>query len=186
VGIRLSARFPWLWPAVVITLTAVIGGTLFAQSLSEHEAKIACLYNFAKFVEWPTDALPSRTAISFCVLGDSALATDLEEAARGREVGGHKVTVSAVNADSPLRGCHVLYVTGLDQKHTEHVLATTAGAPTFTVSDAPRFAERGGVATLAFESGRMRFAFNVNTAQRAHLAISSRLLALATIIKDAP
>jgi len=41
-------------------------------------------------------------------------------------------------------------------------------------------------ATLAFESGRMRFAFNVNTAQRAHLAISSRLLALATIIKDAP
>ena len=42
----------------------------------------------------------------------------------------------------------------------------------------------GGVAQLMLDSGRMRFAFNVDAAQRARLKISSKLLSLARIVKD--
>lgn len=174
----------WAVSALLIALTGILAGHVRAQSLSEREARIAYLYNFAKFVEWPADALPPRAAISFCVLGDHSLGGELENAARGREIAGHRVLVSTVTPDGALRACHLLYVTGLDQKRTSDLLAATTGAPVFTVSDEQRFAERGGVATLVFEGGRPRFAFNVDMAQRAHLVISSRLLALASIIKD--
>lgn len=155
-----------------------------AQPLNEREARVAYLYNFAKFVEWPADVLPPHAPIALCVLGDAALGGELEDAVRGHEIAGHKVAVSTVKADGPLRACHLLYITGLDQKHADQLLAAVAGTPVFTVSDGERFAQRGGVANLIFDGGRMRFSINVNSAQHAHLTISSRLLALATIIKD--
>ena len=44
----------------------------------------------------------------------------------------------------------------------------------------------GGVANLFIEGGRMRFAVNVDALQRSKLRLSSRLLSLAKIVKDAP
>ena len=137
-GTRLSHHSACHRLAIIATLVALTGslaGHVRAQSLSEREARIAYLYNFAKFVEWPADALPPRAAISFCVLGDHSLGGELENAARGREIAGHRVLVSTVTAESPLRGCHLLYVTGLDQKRTNDLLAATTGVPIFTVSD---------------------------------------------------
>ena len=56
----------------------------------------------------------------------------------------------------------------------------------FSVSDREKFAESGGVAQLILENNRMRFAINLAAAQRARLQISSKLLSLATIVKDHP
>jgi hypothetical protein len=52
------------------------------------------------------------------------------------------------------------------------------------VSDREHFAQSGGIAGLFVEQGRMRFAINVEAAQRCRLRISSRLLSLAKIVKD--
>jgi hypothetical protein len=54
----------------------------------------------------------------------------------------------------------------------------------FTVSDADKFAQSGGVAQLIVENDRMRFAINRDAAQRARLLLSSKLLTLATLVKD--
>jgi len=42
------------------------------------------------------------------------------------------------------------------------------------------------VAQLILENNRMRFAINLAAAQRARLQLSSKLLSLATIVKDRP
>ncbi|MEO8076517.1 MAG: YfiR family protein, partial [Acidobacteriota bacterium] len=56
----------------------------------------------------------------------------------------------------------------------------------FTVSDLADFAAMGGTAHLFPENGRLRFAVNVESAQRAGLHLRSQLLALARIVKDEP
>ncbi len=173
------ARLPAIF--IALLLIALRAG---AQSMTEREARVAYLYNFAKFVDWPTDVLPAHAPINLCTMGDSALGSDLEEAVRGREIAGHKIIVSSPRSDSALRPCHLLYLTGLDPRRIDQILAAVAGAPVFTVSDGDSFAQRGGTANLLFDGVRMRFAINVNSAQRARLAISSRLLALAAIVKD--
>ena len=55
-----------------------------------------------------------------------------------------------------------------------------------TVSDAARFAQTGGMVELFIEDGRMRFAVNVDALQRARVRLSSRVLALAKIVRDDP
>ena len=61
---------------------------------------------------------------------------------------------------------------------------TVKGVFVFTVSDAARFAQTGGMVELFVENGRMRFAVNVDALERAHVRLSSRVLALAKIVRD--
>jgi hypothetical protein len=78
----------------------------------------------------------------------------------------------------------VVYVDGRDAARVATVLETLRDQPVFTVGDRKDFAKRGGIAQLILERDRMRFAINVSAAMRAGLTLSSRLLSLATIVRD--
>jgi hypothetical protein len=145
--------------------------------------KAAFLANFAKFAEWPADARPAAQPFTFCVIGDAAVATALEEAARAHQ-GPDAVTVVSPAVDAPLQGCQLLYVGGGAAKHAMRILDAVRGAPVFTVSDGSRFAESGGIAQFVVEDGRMRFAINAAAAQRGRIGLSAKLLTLAILVKD--
>ena len=170
--------------AVAALLLAAMPARALAQTAALATVKAAFLYNFAKFAEWPGEALTPGQRIALCVIGDDAVADALEQTIKGRAHEGHELTVQLLTADSSLRSCHLLYVDGRDPNRTTQVLTALKGTPVFSASDAQRFAEQGGVAQLIVENERMRFAINVGAADRARLRLSSRLLGLATIVKD--
>jgi hypothetical protein len=173
--------------ATVFAALSLSGALVAAQSVTASALKAAFLYNFANFTQWPADVLAPGQRLSLCVLGDSAVADALEQTIKGRGVDKHELTVSVIKgADGPILLCHLLYVSGVDGKKADQLLFALSGTSVFTVGDGDRFAEMGGVAQLILENGRMRFAVNVGAARRAHLNISSKLLTLATIIKDQP
>jgi hypothetical protein len=157
-------------------------GAAAAQSAPESTLKAAFLYNFAKFAEWPVDA-PPTDPLTICVFGDTAIADALDETVKGRTIDGRKVVVSRTTLDS-IRTCHVVYITGFDAKRAQQIVDDLKNAPVLTVGDREQFAQGGGIAGLFVEQGRMRFAINVEAAQRCRLRISSRLLSLAKIVKD--
>jgi YfiR/HmsC-like len=163
-------------------MLGVVPVTTWAQSVPESALKAAFLYNFAKFAEWPADAAPAEP-LTICVLADAAIANALDETVKGRTIDARKVVVSRVKPDG-LRACHVLYLTGLDGKRAQQIIEELQNTPVLTVSDGEQFAQNGGIAGLFVEQGRMRFAINLEAAQRARLRISSRLLSLAKIVKD--
>jgi hypothetical protein len=153
-----------------------------AQSAPEPVLKAAFIYNFAKFAEWPADA-PPADPLTICVLGEAAIAEALDEAVKGRTVDGRKTVVVRVKPEG-FRACHVLYLAGLSPKRAQEIVDELKGAPVLTVGDREQFAQGGGIAGLFVEQGRMRFAINLEAAQRCRLRISSRLLSLAKIVKD--
>jgi hypothetical protein len=143
--------------------------------------KAAFLYNFAKFAEWPADA-PSG-ALTLCVLGDAAVADALEATTKGHAIGSRDIVVSRVKSGG-LHGCHLLYVSGADAKRSAQILDELKGAAVFTVGDRDQFPEAGGIAGFFVDGAKLRFAINVDAAQRARLRISSRLLSLAKLVKE--
>jgi hypothetical protein len=167
--------------AVVVWLC---GSGILAQGVPEPTLKAAFLYNFVKFAEWPAEAGAPDFPLTFCVLGDAAVQTGLEEAVKGHTVGLHSLHVIRVDVDGALRSCHILYVTGLDRRRSLQLIERVKDAPVFTVSDFEAFAALGGVSQLFVENGKMRFAINPASALRARLRISSKLLALAKLVKD--
>jgi hypothetical protein len=164
-----------------------------AQAPRPSEVKAAFLAKFAKFADWPADALPANAPITFCVMGDDEVAGAIERLDRARAGEARELKVLRLKADilsrredPTLRSCHMLYASGLDSKLWPVLLSAIEGAPVFSVSDSEGFAERGGVAALYVELKRMRFAINIDTVRRSGLHLSSGFLDLARIVKDDP
>ncbi len=171
-------------------LTAVCGmlgvGTVLAQTATAPALKAAFLFNFAKFTEWPAETLGPGAALVLCVAGDPRVSKALEEATSGRALEGHPLTTRVIDIDGPVQSCHMLYVEEPDTRQAQQLVERVKDKPVLTVSDLGNFAEMGGVANLFVEDGKMRFAVNTDSMQRSKLRLSSRLLSLAKIVKDAP
>jgi hypothetical protein len=178
--VRRTARH---WALAAALLFALPLGAA-AQGISAPELKAAFLANFSNFTEWPEGALPPGQSFVYCVLDDKAVAAALTV------ILGHpgqtlQPWVRVVKIEPSIRSCQVLYVGKLDGKQSTQVFDILKDSPVFTVGDAEHFAESGGIAQFMLADGRMRFAINVAAAKRAHLVLSSKLLSLATLVKDA-
>jgi hypothetical protein len=170
----------------ILAMLLLCHSTARTQDLTEPSLKAAFVFNFAKFTEWPVDALPATASFTACVLGDGPVGDALERAVKGRLLSGHGVSVSRVQPGGPLRSCHLLYLSGLTPAQMTVVLAAVRGAPVLTVSDADDFVPLGGIAHLFLENGKMHFDFNLDLARRSRLQLSSKLLSLASHVHDAP
>ena len=171
-------------PASIAALVFVclIPAAAAAQDVSVPSLKAAFLANFAKFAEWPDGTVPAGRTFTFCVAGDKAVAAAMEQGLKNQP--GPALSVRFVVVDRPPRDCQVLYLGSLDLRQSRRVIDSLQGLPIFTVSDVDGFAEAGGVAQLKLENRQMRFVINPAAAQRAHVALSAKLLSLATIVKD--
>jgi uncharacterized protein DUF4154 len=175
----------WALVAVLAATVAVRPLHASTDTASASALKAAFLYNFVKFIEWPADAVPPSAPLTLCVVGDRLVADALEDVVRGRAVGGHDLTVRRPRLeDNTIHSCQVLYVSGLDERQSIELIDRLSGSPLLTVSDGERFAQLGGVAHFFVDAGKMRFAVNLQSAQRARLAVSSKLLGLAVVVKD--
>jgi hypothetical protein len=157
-----------------------------AQDVTESSLKAAFIYSFAKFTEWPQDALPSTAIFSACVLGDSPIRDALERTVTGRLILGRGISVSQVQLDGKLRSCHLLYVSRVTSAQVTAVVAAVRGAPVLTISDVDDFVRQGGIAQMFVENGKMRFDLNLEVARRSRLDLSSKLLVLAAHVRETP
>ncbi len=162
-----------------IAVLLLIPASASAQDVTEPALKAAFIYNFTKFTEWPADAAPGEEPLVLCVLGDTAVADALARAVKGRVVAGHGMSVSSMAAGGPARACHVLYISGVTARQATQLLAGVRDVPVLTIGDLADFTRLGGIARFFFEDGRLRFSVGLESARRAHLQISSRLLSLA-------
>ena len=156
-----------------------------AQTASAPTLKAAFLFNFAKFTQWPSHALAPGAPLVFCVINDRDVGATLTALAKDRVIDDRALVVWVLKADSTaLASCSVLFSSGLGPEQSRVLQASVARKPILTVSDLDRFAERGGVAGFFVERGAIRFAINVDAADRAGITLSSKLLSLARVVKD--
>lgn len=170
-------------PAAALLLVSAALAEAPPQRSPEHEIKAAFLFHFAQFVEWPRSAFPApESPLTFCVLGDAALGTALEEMARGEAIGGRPLVVrQARQLDAP-PDCHLIFVGRAEQRRTPELLSAVAGRPVLTVGEVTDFGRRGGTINFYLDEDRVRFEINPEAASRHGLHISSELLSLGRLV----
>jgi len=154
-----------------------------AQSLTEYQVKAAYLFNFLKFVEWPADA-PADPQAKWVIgiVGESPVGSELSRIAEGKNVLGRNLQVRKFQATDNLRGCNILFISESERKHVPLILAALRGSSVMTVADMDRFIESGGMVELQMDDARVRVIIDVGATDRAHLKVSSKLLALARAV----
>jgi uncharacterized protein DUF4154 len=149
----------------------------------EYPLKLVFLFNFTKYVEWPSDVYKNPgDPLSICIVGDDPFAPDLEEALRARKVGGHPVEVRQVKPGDMLRACHIVFIPATANARARDIVKELNGTSTLTVGETEGFAALGGIMNFKVEANRLRFEVNSVAAKNARLKISSRLLSIATIV----
>jgi YfiR/HmsC-like len=146
--------------------------------------KAAFLFNFAKFVEWPGSSYMGGGApFSICVLGEDPFG-DALTSLRGKFVANRPVAVWRIkNVEAGWR-CQILFVSSSEKSHLPAIFSALRGANALLVGETDGFAARGGAIQFILEENHVRFAINPATIRRAGLQVSSKLLALAKIVRD--
>lgn len=157
--------------------------TATAQDVGIPPLKAAFLMNFVKFAEWPAGSVPAGRPFAFCVIGDKAVFKELEASIK-RNSRPDLMNVSEMPADGAVHACQLIYLGGSDLQGAHRVLESLQNLPVFTASDVRGFAEAGGIVELRLEKAKMRLWINPAAAQRARIALSAKLLSLATIVKE--
>jgi hypothetical protein len=153
-----------------------------ADELAEYQVKVAFLYNFAKFVEWPDRVFTGPAApMSFCVMGDDPFG-DALDSIKGKTVKERKVAVKRISDISDAGSCHVLFISSSEDGRLEEIISTLGQGPVLLVGDMDRFARRGGMIKFRVENNKVAFEINAGTAKGAGLKISSQLLKLARTV----
>ncbi len=165
-------------------------GSASAQSplpLPEYQVKAAFLINFAKFVEWPEQAFSSPTApMRLCTVGKSPLGSDLSQMVEGKTIAGHPVEVVIVGRWQESRNCHIAFIGSSLKSKTKQIVEGLHGTSVLTVGETKGFADQGGIINFFSEDDRIRFEVNLQSADRASLKMSSKLLRLARIVQGPP
>ena len=157
---------------------------LGSSDSSEYLIKAGYVYNFAKLVEWPGAAAPKGQPLVIGVLGNDAFAAVLDRVVSGKKIDDRPFVVKRLKTYREC-GCQILFVAASEAGRTDEIVQFQNSTSVLTVAETPDFAKRGGVIALTLQDSRIRFTVNVDAAAQASLTVSSRLLALATVIHTA-
>ncbi len=160
----------------------------------------AYVYNFTRFTEWPEARFTdSNSPIVIGVLGNEQFAGMVKATTKGKKAHGRSLSVrtlrhvpSSDTGSSPsearramqeeLLQCHLLFIDLSLMEQMEDVRSVVGGEDIVTVSDADRFAEKGGMIGFALENRRIVFEVNHREVNATNVRMSSKLLKLARIV----
>jgi hypothetical protein len=150
------------------------------RAVSEYEVKAAYVYNFAKFVEWPQIAFPSKNSpITIGVVGDDEFGALLEKTVKDKLVQEHTIQVRLLKWPADLRTCSIVYISSSEQKRFHQIAESLLENPVLTITETDEGSQVKGIMNLFIEGGKVQFEVNITAAEKVKLRISSKLLRLA-------
>lgn len=176
---------PWLTVFFIV-------GTLFGASAlcaqkskpQEYEVKATYLYNFARFVGWPSSSAAAKSdSFAICVLGQDPFGPALDAIVAGESIDGKAVLAKRLSKPQDAVSCRVLYISSSEDSRLKEVLAALDKSGVLTVSDIPQFSRRGGMIQLVLDGNNVRFEVNLTAAENAGLTLSSELLKVAVTVR---
>jgi hypothetical protein len=150
----------------------------------ECEAKASFLLNFLKYVEWPPATESDTNApLQICLIGEDRFGMSLSSLVTSKTIDGRTVVLEHCGGECVWRHCRLLFVSSSENGRVEEILTAAKDRPILTVGESEDFLERGGMISLVMREKTVRLEINLVAAEAAKLKISSRLLAVAEVVK---
>lgn len=158
-----------------------------ADQALERRVKAAFLYRFTEYITWPETVFPNtRPAFVVAVIGDEALAAELQQITFGRSVQGRPVEVRRLGTGDKPGSEHLVFI-GTHEKKRLQQLIQAAPPHAVVVTESEGALTLGSIINFVIADGRVRFEISLKAAERRSLRLSSRLLAVArTVYPETP
>jgi hypothetical protein len=173
-----------LWPGLLrgLSVLSAIGMAFAAhgEDLPEYRLKAAFLYNFAAYTEWPAEV---GGTLNVCIYGADPFGTEAD-ALNGKKAGLRILAVHRKTQAEALKGCQMIFIANAGSETVRRVLDALRGLPVLTVADTPQALQHGVALNMNLTQERVTFEASLRAAREARLELSSRLLRLATEVRQ--
>lgn len=144
----------------------------------EYKIRAGYLYNFTKFITWPTD---NANTFNLCILGGDPFA-DLIDPIEQQQALGRQIKLFRFDSFKSLghdQICHILYVSSfLNGIPTSQELNGT-----LLVGEGSDFIDQGGMISFVNIQGKIKLHINLKSITQSSLKISAKLLEVAVLVK---
>ena len=172
-------------PVVLVTLLSCVPAFSMADEhqTTEYKVKAAFLYNFSRFITWPGHVSRNDGKFNLCVLGGDPFGK-LLDALAGKSVRENTLEIRRLDSLDQVQSCQVIFVSQTGASDLEYIMSELKDLPALTVSDIEGFTYHGGIIQFKLVDKKVRFNINIDAANHAGLTISSKLLSLATVVRN--
>ena len=174
---------------VLIALLPLSNSVLLASTEStpqltkEFHIKALFLYNFANFVEWPSDAFKdTETPLRMCLYGSVPFGGFLD-AVDGTRIRDRNLKIIRTSDPADIEsGCHILFVGTNHLDTIEQLFKNMNHLFVLSIGNVEGFTDKGGIVNILRTQDQQKFDINLSKAIENGLLIDSDLLSLARII----
>ena len=153
-----------------------------AEALDEYQVKVAFLYHFSKFVDWPASTFMATNGhLRICVMGKDPFGQSLDATLANKSVRNHPFEIRRNPPTTELQHCHLLYLPASTSSQIRALRHQVAKENVLTVGETLNFMRQGGMVQIFFDNQKIRFTVHTDAVNQTNLKISSKLLRLAKI-----
>ncbi len=168
---------------IAMSLGAIASPALAQAPASEAQVKAAFVYNFLKFIEWPSNTFVGpQDSLIVGIIGGGATASATARLLEGKLVSGRPIGIRRLDAGDAIGAFHAVFIGEVEPRSAARTLSAVEADAILSIGEDAGFVHRGGIIGLLVEGQKVRFEINAEAAERASLKISSKLLALARIV----
>ncbi|MEM6359069.1 MAG: YfiR family protein [Bacteroidota bacterium] len=144
----------------------------------EHELHAMMVYNFIRYIEWPS----SGQEFTIGVIGDESVFSTLHQWYDGKLKGGKTFRVVMFNSVGDVQKCNIIYMGNQSKAKLTSVTKKLEDQSTLLITNKPGYGKLGSGINFTTEGNKLRFELNQQAVKAAGLKVSSQLTAIAILL----
>lgn len=143
--------------------------------------KAMFIYNFTRYVEWPTNYKQGNFVIG--VMGNGSLLNELSKMASTKLAGVQTIEVKSFSSIASITKCHMLIVPSDVNINLGDVISKVKNHSTLVITEKAGMAKQGAAINFVVQNNKQAFELNKSNAESHDLKVSSNLLTLAIVVE---
>ncbi len=165
---------------VLAGVAMLIGSVAFSQERPLHEVYSMMVFNFVKYVQWPTDDNNKEFVIG--VVGNNDIYKTLTTWYAGKAKGAKTYVIKKFNNASEVTDCQVIFIDRSKSGEFEAVNNKVKGKGTLVVTDRNGLGSKGSCINFKTVDDKLRFELNQQAIEASNLKVASALSSMAIMI----
>lgn len=148
------------------------------NSVDEYTLKAAYIYNFTKFIEWPSKLMNAEDFV-IAVDGSKEMMAALKTITETKKVKDKKIVIKELNSLGSDR-CHIVFASrNISKTSFKDITRSNRFAQSLIISEHVGYCEIGAVINFINKNNKIRFEINITEANARELKTSSQLIKVA-------
>ncbi len=153
---------------------------------SDYDVKAVLLWRIAQFMEWPdqTKTIDESEFFVIAVIGKNPFGTILEDVYLdvGQKIKNKKVKIRYFTEIDQIGQCHLLFISGSEEKRLDDILTHTKGKRILIVGDTKNFAKKGVHVNFITSKDKIKFELNESSVAAEGFNVDYHLRSIARVV----